>query len=68
LPRLKLAFAKAGQKKPARDGRLFFAMVCDLLFISFRPFLLPAGRMGFSGVSRSFNNEIVKKVGTFFHI
>jgi hypothetical protein len=27
LPRLKLILAKAGDEKPARDGRLFFAVM-----------------------------------------
>jgi hypothetical protein len=27
LPRLKLVLAKAGDEKPARDGRLFFAVM-----------------------------------------
>jgi len=29
LPRLKLAFAKAGHEKPARDGRFFFEQSAD---------------------------------------
>ena len=31
LPRLKLVLAKAGDEKPARDGRLFFAVMGDVL-------------------------------------
>jgi len=31
LPRLKLVLAKARDEKPARDGRLFFAVMGDVL-------------------------------------
>jgi len=41
LPRLKLAFAKAWHKKPARNGRFFFTILGDLMIISI--FLLAYG-------------------------